>query len=84
MGNELIVKDNILINASYNLEVTEQRLILLSIIKARETGQGITAESTLTIHASDYMNHFKVDKSAAYEALKGAVQNLFNRKFPSK
>lgn len=84
MGNELIVKDNILINASYNLEVTEQRLILLSIIRARETGQGITAESKLTIHASDYMDHFKVDKSAAYEALKGAVQNLFNRQFSFK
>ncbi|MBF7683895.1 replication initiation protein [Acinetobacter sp. B5B] len=84
MSNELIVKDNILINASYNLEVTEQRLILLSIVRARETQQGITAESKLTIHASDYMNHFKVDKSAAYEALKGAVQNLFNRQFSFK
>ncbi|ESK36588.1 hypothetical protein P256_02500 [Acinetobacter nectaris CIP 110549] len=84
MGNELIVKDNILINASYNLEVTEQRLILLSIVRARETQQGITAESKLTIHASDYMNHFQVDKSAAYEALKGAVQNLFNRQFSFK
>lgn len=84
MSNELIVKDNILINASYNLEVTEQRLILLSIVRAREIQQGITAESKLTIHASDYMNHFQVDKSAAYEALKGAVQNLFNRQFSFK
>jgi len=40
MKNDLVVKDNVLINASYNLEVTEQRLILLSIIRARETGQG--------------------------------------------
>ena len=84
MNNELVVKDNILINASYNLEVTEQRLVLLSIVRARETGQGITAESKLKIHASDYMNHFNVDKSAAYEALKGAVQNLFMRQFSFK
>ena len=42
MKNELVVKDNVLINASYNLEVTEQRLILLAIINARETGNGIT------------------------------------------
>ena len=34
MSNDLVVKDNVLINASYNLEVTEQRLILLSIITA--------------------------------------------------
>jgi len=84
MKNQLVVKANSLINASYNLEVTEQRLILLAIINARETGKGITAESKLEIHASDYMNHFNVDKSAAYEALKGAVNNLFNRQFSFK
>ena len=81
MKNELVVKDNALINASYNLEVTEQRLILLAIINARETGQGITADSKLEIHASDYMNHFDVDKHAAYKALKEAVNNLFERQF---
>jgi plasmid replication initiation protein len=81
MKTNLVVKDNALINASYNLEVTEQRLILLAIINARETGQGITADSKLEIHASDYMNHFDVDKHAAYKALKEAVNNLFERQF---
>ena len=47
MKNELIVKDNALINASYNLELTEQRLILLAIMSARESGRGITADSTI-------------------------------------
>ncbi|MBF7686406.1 replication initiation protein [Acinetobacter sp. B10A] len=79
--NELVVKDNALINASYNLEVTEQRLILLSIIRARETGEGITAESKLEIHASEYANRFNVTKEAAYYSLKSAVANLFNRQF---
>jgi len=69
MKNDLVVKDNILINASYNLEVTEQRLILLSIIRARETGQGITSDSKLEIHASDYASRFDVTKEAAYNAL---------------
>lgn len=81
MKNGLVVKDNALINASYNLEVTEQRLMLLAIINARETGDGITADSKLQIHASDYMKHFDVDKKTAYEALKNAVDNLFNRQF---
>lgn len=84
MKNELVVKDNILINASYNLEVTEQRLILLSIIRARETGQGISSNSKLEIHASDYANRFNVTREAAYEALKNAVHNLFERKFSYK
>ena len=39
MKNELVVKDNALINASYNLETAEQRLIMLAVINARETGQ---------------------------------------------
>ena len=54
--NDLIVKDNALIDASYSLDVTEQRLILLSIIEAREAGRGITADGFLEIHASSYMN----------------------------
>ena len=32
--SELVVKDNALINASYNLDLTEQRLILLAIVEA--------------------------------------------------
>lgn len=84
MGTDLVVKDNILIGASYNLEVTEQRLILLSIVRARETGQGITSDSKLEIKASDYAHHFNVTKEAAYSALKNAVNNLFERKFSFK
>ena len=75
------MKDNALMNASYNLEVTEQRLILLAIISARETGQGITSDSKLEIHASDYAIQFNVAKETAYEALKNAVNNLFERQF---
>lgn len=84
MKNELVVKYNGLINASYNLEVTEQRLILLSIVRARETGDGITADSRLKIHASDYMCAYGVDKHAAYKALKEAALNLFERQFSFK
>lgn len=84
MKNDLIVKDNALINASYNLEVTEQRLIMLAILNARETGNGITAESKLEIHASDYASRFNVSNDAAYLALKSAVSNLFERQFSFK
>jgi hypothetical protein len=41
--SDLIVKDNALMNASYNLALVEQRLILLAIIEARESGKGINA-----------------------------------------
>lgn len=77
----MIIKDNALINASYNLEITEQRLILLAIVNARENKVCITSDTTLEIHASDYAKHFDVSLDAAYKALKEAVNNLFNRQF---
>ena len=79
--DELVVKDNALINASYNLDTVEQRLILLAILQARETHTGIDANTRLRIHASEYMNRFNVNKHAAYKALKTAVTNLFGRQF---
>ena len=78
---DLVVKDNALMNASYNLDLVEQRLILLAIIEARENQKGITADSMLEIHASSYMNHFNVEKHTAYEVLKTACKDLFNRQF---
>ena len=78
---EIIVKDNALINASYNLDLVEQRLILLAIIEARETGKGINASDALEVHASSYINHFNVEKHTAYAVLKQAAEDLFERRF---
>lgn len=81
MAKNLVVKDNALINASYNLELVEQRLILLSIIEARATGKGITPNDKLTITASSYMNNFGTNRNTAYQALKDACNSLFERQF---
>lgn len=81
MKNGLVVKDNALINASYNLETTEQRLIMLAITRAREMGESITTSSKLEIHADSYAQLYSVSLDAAYKALKEAVNNLFNRQF---
>ena len=78
---ELVVKDNALINASYNLDLVEQRLILLAIIEARQSGKGINANDPLTVHAESYINHFKVHRNTAYQALKDACNDLFARQF---
>lgn len=77
----LVVKDNALINAGYNLGVAEQRLVLLAIVTARETGTGITPEQKLRISAQDYASRFNVSPSVAYRALQDAVDNLFERRF---
>ena len=82
-GNDMqyVVKDNALINASYNLDLVEQRVIVLAIIEARETGKGISANDALTIHASSYIETFNVEKHTAYKALKEASKDLFARQF---
>lgn len=77
----LVVKDNALINASYNLDLVEQRLILLAIVEARQSGKGINANDPLTVHAESYVNQFGVHRNTAYQALKDACEDLFARQF---
>ena len=79
--SELVVKDNALMNASYNLDLVEQRLILLAIVEARESGKGINANDPLTVHAESYINQFGVHRNTAYQALKDACDNIFARQF---
>lgn len=76
---ELVVKDNALIQASYTLGLAEQRLILLAILEARETGQGIDHNSLLRVHAHAYAEHFHIDKGNSYEVIKDASKGLFDR-----
>lgn len=78
---DLVVKDNALINASYNLDLVEQRLILLAIVEARESGKGINANDPLEVHADNYINQFGVHRNTAYQALKDACKDLFARQF---
>lgn len=79
--SKLVVKDNALMSASYNLDLVEQRLILLAIIEARESGKGINANDPLTVHAESYINQFAVHRNTAYQALKDACDDLFARQF---
>jgi plasmid replication initiation protein len=77
--SELVVQSNALIQASYTLQLSEQRLIRLAIVWALETQTGITPETPLVIDARTYATQFGVTLDAAYLALKGAVDTLFER-----
>ncbi|HAV6043754.1 TPA: RepB family plasmid replication initiator protein [Acinetobacter baumannii] len=81
MRKELVVKDNALINASYNLSLVEQRLVLLAVIEARNSGKGISSNDPLCIHAESYITQFNVHRNGAYKALKEACKDLFVRQF---
>ncbi len=78
-SKEMVVKSNELIQAGYTLSLIEQRMILLSIVQARETGTGISAADHLTISAAAYAKQFDVSREAAYMALKEAAGSLFDR-----
>lgn len=81
MKKDLVVKDNALINASYSLDLVEQRLILLAIVEARKTGKGINTNDALSVHAGSYMQNFNVERQPAYISLKKACDDLFSRQF---
>ena len=86
-NNSLVVKENSLIQASYNLTLVEQRLILLAIIVIREHTHNneldyIAFNKPVRVYAEDYIKQFDIKSpSTAYEGLKDACKALFARQF---
>jgi plasmid replication initiation protein len=77
--SQMIVKSNHLVEASYRLELSEQRAILMAIFLARENGLGITSDKFLTITAADYAAMFGIDINTAYEQLQSVGTSLYER-----
>ena len=78
----LVVKSNRLVESSYRLGLVEQRIVMLSIVHAREMKQVITPFDFLPITASDYIKHFPDgDEKSVYAQLKEAAKTLHERKF---
>lgn len=75
----LVVKSNELIRASYTLSLVEQRIILMSIVTARDIAD-ITPDTLCHVRASDYAQLYDVSSQTAYEALKEAAEVMFNRR----
>lgn len=78
--SRLVVKDNSLIDASFNLSLVEQRLMLLAIVEAREL-QSLTPDTPIEVKATAYRDQYKTDESNAYSQLADATKQLFNRQF---
>lgn len=81
MSKNLIVKDNALINASYNLDLIEQRLILLAVAQSRKFGFELSPDKKIQIKVSDYIDIYNVNGRSVYENIKGACATLFERQF---
>jgi len=78
--NKLVVKDNALIDASFNLSLIEQRIMLLAIVEARES-RNLSPDTPIEVSVSDYIHQFKVDSNNAYALLKDASKTLKRREF---
>lgn len=78
--NRLVVKANSLIDASFNLSLVEQRLMLLAITEARELPH-LSPETPIEVRAVVYREQYNVDRSESYKQLAEASKQLFNRQF---
>jgi plasmid replication initiation protein len=79
-GTDLVVKDNALIEASYRLSLTEQRLILCAIVEARESQRGLRGDTFATITAKQFVAFFPdASLDSAYHMLKDACDSLMRR-----
>jgi len=78
---ELVVKSNALNSAGYTINLVAQRVVLLAIIKARNSGTLIKAGGILRITAEDYRKYFVCDRSTSYSSLKSACESLYEADF---
>lgn len=78
---QMVVKDNSMIGASYSLGVAEQRIIFLAIIEAREQDTLIKAGGVLRISAQNYAKQFNVEKNTAYKVLREGADGLYEAEF---
>lgn len=77
---ELVVKTNRLNEAMHNLDLIENRLIHMGIVRFRENPI-FSADTKVVISASDYAKLFDVDRVSAHQALLEAEKSLFARQF---
>lgn len=73
--NLVVKKDNALVSSSYSLTLAEQRMVLLAIAGSD------TLNGRHIVTAEQYADCYKVTPQTAYEALKGAVLQLFERRY---
>lgn len=79
-NTDLVVKSNVLVEASYRLTLTEQRVILAAIVEARHTNLGFFGEKPVTIYAKEFAKIFPdMEEGSVYGQLSDAASDLFRR-----
>lgn len=76
--NDLVVKSNHVIEASYRLTLQEQRVILMCITQIKK-GEKIDAYTPFVVTASDFADMFSVPLTGAYSELQSVANKLYER-----
>lgn len=76
--NNLIYKDNKIIEASYSLTLIEQRILLLAISQIN-SAEKLTDNEIFQITASDYSLYFSIGKKESFREMKIAIAHLSKR-----
>ena len=83
VANNLVVKSNPLVTASYRMTLNEQRLVLLgvSMLDSRRPGirPGFNQYEGIKITAQDFADAFHIQINDAYKELREATLQLFER-----
>lgn len=80
MSNDhlVVVKDNKIIEASYTISLSEQR-VLLACISQIDSKNSLQPENKFHVVASDIVDLMGLNRSNAYRDMKMAVDKLYNR-----
>lgn len=83
VDQHLVVKSNALVQASYKLSLNEQRLILLAVagLHSKRPGvrPGLNQVDNIRITAAEFAEAWKLPIGKAYEALRDATNELYER-----
>lgn len=75
---DLVLKSNQLVEASYRMDLMEQRLVLAAIVEAREQDI-LLKEQPVKIEAKRFAALFGIDEADAYRLMKDAKNRLYDR-----
>ena len=83
MKNDLIIKSNTLVEACFNLSLTEYRILHIAFTELAEyeSDKGLFHTREFRVYAKDYSKLFNIDESDSYKVLRDASERLFNRYF---
>jgi plasmid replication initiation protein len=77
---ELVVRSNRLVEASYRLTLVEQQLVLYAICRSREEQRGLSANEPVRLDAKAFAVQFGLSQAHVYSKLKEAADALYERR----